>query len=86
MQPRSVAKINTSKDFIQTKNYTGQDKGPIKLQAEWEESATIKKIYIFSSVPTSLSYCALLTKIPSTEIQGSKYGGQTPKKALEYIA
>jgi hypothetical protein len=61
----------------------GQDKGPIKLQAEWEDNATVK-LYIF--VSTSLSYCALLTKIPSNEIQGSKYGGQTPKRALGYIA
>jgi hypothetical protein len=45
-----------------------------------------KKNYIFSFVSTYLSYCALLMKIPSTEIQGSKYGGQTLKKALEYIA
>jgi hypothetical protein len=45
-----------------------------------------KVIKIFSFVLTSLSYCALLTKITSTEIQGFKYDGQTPKKALEYIA
>jgi hypothetical protein len=45
-----------------------------------------KKIYIFSFVLTSLSCYALLMKIPSTKIQGSKYGGQTLKKALEYIA
>jgi len=37
-------------------------------------------------VPTFLSYYALLTKIPCIEIQGFKYGGQTPKKSLEYIA
>jgi hypothetical protein len=63
-----------------------QNKGPIKLQAKGEKSTTIKKIYIYYFVLTSLSYYALLRKIPSIEIQGSKYGGQTPKKALEYIA
>jgi len=45
-----------------------------------------KKNYILFSISTSQSYFALLMKIPSIEIQGSKYDDQTPKKAFEYIA
>ncbi len=51
-------------------------------QVEWEKNAIV---YIYSFIPTSLSYCALLIKIPSIGIQGFEYDGKTLKKAFEYI-